>query len=208
MKLEWSHKYSLEELLRLDKDAKKEFWCPGVYIWLRPISRNDKKMIISYVGKSQNLWIRQWEHYRLQIGGLYTIPKGFREGDKEWWPSWKDKGEPTREEYMDNIFNLEQIQEIVKDGYALSQTYRVYLCSIIKEEEKTIINNIERNLLYDLQPEDTIWGTGSPPKEKLDLVHENAEWLEGEDIQSYLKDNERIVKSRGDGYEVTINKTS
>ncbi len=197
MKLEWSCEYSLEELLRSNPNAKDEFWCPGVYIWLRPKSLNDNKMIISYVGKSQNLWLRQWEHYRLQVGGLYTIPEGFRGGDKEWWPSWTEKNGPTREEYMDTIFDLEKIQKIVEDGYHLAQAYRVYLCPTDEE----IIGNVERNLLYDLQPKDTTWGTGSPPKEKLDIVHKNAEWLK-DDIQSYLAGKNRIVKSIDGGYQL------
>lgn len=161
----WHGPFRLSELLR-SKEKRAEFDTPGVYLWTE---YRDEEEVISYVGKASgqpSLWARQTEHYLRMIGGGYKIPAERRSTNTDWEIDFSNP------EVLDVLFDLTNYQDLVKDAFQHAAAVNIFLCKL----EKTPVNDAERNLLYDLQPVDTSWGTKSEPSRPLSIVHKNAEW--------------------------------
>ena len=219
LEIVWSDKFSFIELLSMNEEQRKEYEVPGVYLWIRPARKGVDIKLIAYVGRSKDLWWRQLTHYRNQIGGFYYVPSEFREGKPTWVPTFGEKIDVPGEEsprdidqvdFLDVVTNRDNFIKLVSSSFDLAQMIEIYLAPLnnmeINSENaslpkfKEIEGRIERNLLYDLQPKDTIVEARTEPgkKEKMFIKHRNAEWLEEISIQKFLSKNNRKIKEEND----------
>lgn len=101
------------------------------------------------------------------IGGLYTIPQEYRQSNEDWVPNWSL---PTVAEV---ILDRKKFQKVIDEGFAYEAACQVYLAALDSADLSKIV---ERQLLYDLQPHSTSWGTKSEPHSPIDIVHIDATW--------------------------------
>lgn len=193
--LNWFGPYSLSDLLLGNGEGReetiKEFCRPGVYLWtdFRDIEEGKQQEVISYVGKASGaptLWQRQAEHYLHLIGGYYKLPKawsppGWKSNNGSWAANF---GDP---DVLDVLFDQSKYLGLVKKTFEYATQVRIHLCPYAAERVK----DIERNLLYDLRPKDTTWGTQSEPTRRLWIEHHNANWatpvIRAHQIRDYVK---------------------
>jgi hypothetical protein len=131
---------------------------------------------IAYVGRATGnptLWTRQWEHYTHLIGGQYTIPGQARRNDRKWGMGYNSKIAAEFQETVDTVFDEERFVELVRDAMQFARQVSIYLCKLPYE----YVHAVERQLLYELQPFDTVRGTKTPPPQLLPLVHMTPAWL-------------------------------
>jgi hypothetical protein len=158
----WEGPYTFKELLWSNKsdEYKKNFNCSGVYLWhLEGSDRPD------YVGKSAgnpSLWLRQFHHYLFQIGGSYTIPAGFTVAKKKWTCDHQDSN------VMDTIFDENSFKEVISDGFRYATAIRICIAKLPRHQVK----DAERNLLFNLKPYMTLWGTKTQPDISLAIRHD------------------------------------
>jgi len=165
--LRWEGPFTVEAILNQHIErARPRYHIPGVYLWTEPsqVGNND---YVSYVGKSeQDLWKRQFEHYLCEIGGQYIIPETFRRNKKRWEMDY-DCPEVRRV-----VFSYKEFIGLVEEAFDYVPFLRIYLCPI----DAALTANVERNLIWDLQPRDNIRYKKSKPCKQLRLVHHNACW--------------------------------
>jgi len=179
--LEWDGPHTLPEFVR-DSKLRKDFDQAGVYLMF--LSGEPER--VNYVGKAcgaPTLLRRQMEHYARQIGGLYTIPADHRRNKKEWVPDLRDPS------VAQTVLNKNDFLALIEDAFDLAKKTEVYLAPY---EDKEVLKQIERNLLYDLQPSGTKWGTKSPPPTVLDIRHKKAKWAKKLD-PAKLKKQPKVV---------------
>ena len=167
LNLFWEGPYRLRDFIR-SNELKERFSCAGVYIWIDKLPDGSERL--SYVGKAggrPSLHHRQQQHYANMVGGLYTIPKEYRQSNEAWVPNWSL---PTVAEV---ILDREKYQKVIDEGFAYEAACQVYLATLDSADESKIV---ERQLLYDLQPSSTSWGTKSAPNSPIDIVHIDANW--------------------------------
>jgi len=114
-----------------------------------------------------NLWTRQWTHYLSLIAGHYQIPEWFRSGQTRW------EMDPAESEVVETVFDANKYHALVDEGFRYAKTIRLYLCPLAGD----LVKNVERQLLYELRPLKTSWGTRTQPSEILNLLHDGAGWL-------------------------------
>ena len=151
--LTWQGPFKLSDFIG-NPELERQFGCPGVYIWIEKLEKADR---LSYVGRakgSRTLCQRQKQHYANMIGGLYTIPHEFYAADCDWVPDW------SRQDIYTVLLNPEEFHKLVDAGFAYADACEVHLCGLTSGNEA---QQIERQLLYDLQPTGTTWGTRTPP---------------------------------------------
>ena len=73
---------------------------------------------------------------------------------------------------IETVFDEEKFVELVRAGFRFSSEIRIYLCPLDSND----LAQIERQLIFELQPLDTTRGTKYAPQPFLDLVHHNAKW--------------------------------
>jgi len=165
IKLDWFGPFKFKDFIEKSIMVEK-FRKPGVYIWVekwRKIKR------LCYVGKASGrptLLERQQEHYANFIGGRYNIPAEFRKCEKEWIPN----------QYPINariLLKEKEFIQLVHEAFAYIKNINIYLCPL---GQTVPLKNLERNLLYVLQPSATKPGTKSPPPTRLQIQHKNARW--------------------------------
>jgi hypothetical protein len=165
----WNGPFTFQQLLTSEA-LKAEFSRPGVYLWVEPRENGET---ISYVGRATgtpNLWTRQADHYSNFIGGRYRIPREYRRNEQAWELDF------NRPSVIETLFNLPKYQEVVEDGFAYAQRIRIFLCPL----DAAVVRDAERNLLYDLCPTETKWGTLSRPANRLHIIHTGASWASAE----------------------------
>ncbi|MFX0141786.1 MAG: hypothetical protein ACFFDN_49570 [Candidatus Hodarchaeota archaeon] len=162
--LNWEGPYNFKELICSNK-LKNKYSCSGIYIWL---FINEEKSEVLYIGKttgSPTLFERQIQHYMFYIGGLYKIPKEYRNIKKEW------NFDIKLNEVKDTIINLEKFCNIIRDGFnfANNEKFKIYFC----RKDSSEVASIERQLLYDFKPKLTKWGTVTLPKDEIKILNKN-----------------------------------
>jgi hypothetical protein len=161
IELIWDGPFTFHDLLKNENNRKK-YSCSGVYLW-KEVS--DGKTVIAYVGKasgSPDLYQRQFQHYVSQIGGHYVIPTAYRSKKEKDWSC--DRNNP---EVLDIIFDKEKFIEIVSDGFSYINHLEIFLAPV----SSNLVNIVERNLLFDLKPIRTKWGTKTEPSERIKIEH-------------------------------------
>ena len=155
MILKWHGRYTFGELLT-DVRLEESFDRPGVYI---QTEKQGDVEFASYIGKSHSSLVsRQFEHYRKCIGGLYTIPSYIRKSDKPFVPYIPNP------EYHDIILDKNRFLELVSEGFDYAASIGIYFCGL---EAASEIKGVERNLLYQIKPIWSYWGTLSKPHKEL-----------------------------------------
>lgn len=163
--LEWFGPYGFKKLLE-EEALRKQFDCSGVYVWTDRVKGTER---LYYVGKATGrptLWRRQMQHYSMSIGGMYFIPEDFRVSRVSWNP------DPKLFEVRDVLLGEEKYLELVREAFRYTQTIEIHLCPI----EAKLVADVERNLLHELTPDGTSWGTKSQPLNRLSIRHINAKW--------------------------------
>ena len=164
--LHWQGPFTLPKFLQSVEYTNEFKGKSGVYLWTEP---DDVGKVLTYVGCASGkpcLWIRQFQHYMNLIGGQYNIPAEFRHDKQQWGLKYEN------EICKRVVFDLEQFKMLAADAFAYVERTRIFVCPWPAAEVETI----ERNLLWDLQPRDTTWGTRTPPSMRLDISHQNALW--------------------------------
>lgn len=179
--LDWSGPHTFWEFVS-NSHLRDQFDKRGVYLWIETSPSRVKQL--SYVGRaiSRSLSRRQLEHYANQIGGLYAIPKEFRESAREWMPNWKN---PDPRILLDEG----EFIKVVSDGFKYAKAVEIYLCPTTSEMD---IKAVERKLLFDLRPTRTKPGTKTEPKRKLFIQHRNPGWLAPE-IREHINNESLFV---------------
>lgn len=167
MIMDWEGPYKLSDFFT-NSALKQKYRKPGVYIWIEELP--DEKRL-SYVGRATGrptLEKRLQDHYANCVGGLYTIPKEFRRSGVAWIPDW------NVEDTIATLLSLNKLLTIVEDGFRYASVCHIYLWPATPD---TDVKLIERNLLYDLKPTGTIWGTKSVPANRINIRHRSPHWL-------------------------------
>ncbi len=158
--LKWHGPYKFEELLK-DPELERQFSCPGVYLWKENNSGNEGIAYIGKAGGSPTLFKRHLQHYMGYLGGTYSIPKEFRRSSKEWVLNLK------KDEVVSTIFDLSKFKGLVEEGFEYTKHLSIYMAKAPKEKTA----DIERNLLYSINPTRTQWGTKSKPDVAISINH-------------------------------------
>lgn len=171
--LNWLDPICLAKVPTLEPDLQKQFNIVGVYVWtIRPA---DGPEYLAYVGRatqSTRVLERLRNHYLSQIGGRYIIPAGFRDCEnqeapsKMWSVNWRDSAS------CQVLANRDEFVKLVDAGFAVVKASYVSAALV----HPTDVRDVERQLLYELQPTDTQWGTRSPPSRALKLLHGSPRW--------------------------------
>lgn len=181
--MEWDGPYKLSDFF-MDPVIKQKYDKPGVYLWTEELP--DGKRRLSYVGRASgkpSLWKRHQEHYVNFVGGQYTIPTEFRRSGKAWIPDW------AIEETASTLLSLDYFVEIIKEGFHYALALNTYLWPATPDADVSLI---ERNLLYDLQPTGTNWGTKSFPKNRINIRHKSPHWL-CKDIREHINNDSLFI---------------
>lgn len=160
LNLLWDGPFRLVDFISGQDRYNKKYRCSGVYLHVVNFPNGIEKL--AYVGKANNLFIRQQQHYAHILGGLYMIPEEFRSTNMKWEPNWEIR-------HTANIMTkIEDFMKLVKDGYQYAMERKVYLC--IKDWNYST-REVERSLLYKLKPYGTKIGTKSEPNNLLNINH-------------------------------------
>jgi len=176
--LEWSAGRKLREFaLDTSDDHRKRFDRAGVYLWVVAPPNDDA--YVSYVGKatgSPTLLGRMRTHFVLHMGVGYSMPVPFvpqkyvvhsRSGRKRWEVNW------SSDVCLNVLADEEQVIELTRCGFRLTNAITVYVANVDKVQVKAV----ERQLLWDLHPQGTDWGTKTAPAPRtVDIWHKNAGW--------------------------------
>ncbi len=168
-----------------EPDTRKKYDCPGVYLWMEGAE-------LYYVGRATgrpSLSWRQMQHYAYQISGLYDIPKKYRTSGDNWVPK------RSQREVADVLLNQEKFRQLVGEGFRFADALSVYLYCARSGKD---VRAIERNLLYDLRPTGTTWGTKTIPNLRLELQHQSATWLTPE-VRSQARGEIVEIPLQGEG---------
>ena len=154
------------------------------------------------------------------------MPGEFREGKPTWVSTFGEKIDVPGEEsprdinqidFLEVVTNRDNFLKLISSSFDLTQMIEIYLAPLnnmeINSEKaslpkfREIEGRIERNLLHDLKPKDTIGKGKTEPgeKEKMFIKHRNAEWLEEISVQEFLSKNNRIIKEENDAKIVQKN---
>lgn len=166
--IDWDGPYAPEDFLR-NRALKTRYDHPGVYLRFEVLPDGEAR--IAYVGRATGqptLWQRQVQHYANAVGGLYTIPREYRTSGTEWVP------DAARDEVTTCLLDASQFKSLVEEAYRYLQSWRVFLWATPPDLDPRVV---ERNLLFDLKPVRTTWGTKSLPAERLTLLHRAPHWL-------------------------------
>jgi hypothetical protein len=164
--LRWHGGFGLHELLT-SETHRDNFSTPGVYLW---IDNSRLARGVCYVGRATgapDLWTRHWQHYTALIAGHYLVPAAARSDARDWGMDYKSSS------VAEILFDEEQYVQLVRDCFAYAKQFSVFLCPL----HPSLVKAIERQLLFDLQPFDTKWGTRSPPEVPVELKHETPNWM-------------------------------
>ena len=178
LRIEWEGPFRIIDFLINQKYLKENFRFPGVYIHTTMYPDGTEKL--TYVGKatgSPSLFIRQQQHYASLIGGLYQIPKEFRTSDIDWIPNWE------KHEAEKILTNKDAFKVLIDECYNYAQARNVFLAV---NKWGYSVKEIERNLLYDLNPIGTNYGTKTRTNNPIDIIHVNALW-KNEHISKQIK---------------------
>jgi hypothetical protein len=151
---------------------EKQYSCSGVYLWTEEGPTVDTIAYIGKAGGSPTLFYRHLQHYMGYLGGTYTIPKEFRNSSEDWMLDIK------KDEVQSTIFNLEKFKAVVEEGFLYAKKLSIYLAPAPTEK----VADIERNLLYQVKPTRTNWGTNSKPGNEMIIRHTGA--LSDKDIKN------------------------
>ena len=165
MKLIWDGPYTFLDILTLDEFRNKYKSKSGVYLWIEDL-QNMKRLY--YIGKASGspcLWMRHLQHYAYAIGGIYSMPKEYTKTGIDWKPNWWES------KVSAVLLDKAKFKEIVDYGFDYTNHMRLYFA-----EHSGNVSEVERQLLFDLQPTGTDWGTKSPPGNPINIEHINATW--------------------------------
>ncbi len=163
--LEWSGPHSIQDILTGTPPCE-DLRRAGVYLWVenRSGGDGDGNGRVIYVGKANNLWYRQLEHYWYQLGGAYLLRGCYRECGKDWGLDL------SKAEVRDTLFNLPKFIQLVSENFDYINSLEIHVAPV----ENTRL--VEANLIYNLKPRDNSRGKASPPAEILEFDHQNKEW--------------------------------
>lgn len=182
--LEWHGPYPLSAFPRRS-ELGIQFNVPGVYLWVEDLPNQVGKRL-SYVGKASGkptLYARQLQHYAYTVGGLYMIPREYRDERTKWAVDWK------RPECVSVMLDEEQFIRVVRDGFRLAAATAVYLAPYRDGD----LGVLEANLLYALQPTGTDRGTRYPPKTRLEVLHTGATLWICPDTRRQFKEESLVI---------------
>ena len=179
MDLKWTQPIRLSDVPRLDSAAAKELDFVGVYVWtITPPGRPDEEYL-AYVGRATRSTgvLKRWrDHFINQVSGRYIIPPAFRGPSipTEWSLNW---AEPAVTEHLTSA---DRFSEVVRQGFAVAAASKMSAARV--EVPGVRVQDVERQLLWELRPRDNIWGCNSPPSTSLRFKHVEATWA-----NSYVK---------------------
>ena len=162
MELFWYGPYAIKDFLS-SSEHRERFSCFGVYLWEEPTSDG---FSVIYVGKANDLWYRQLEHYWTQLGGAYLLPGKYRDCGKDWTLEFSSP------EALEILLNLESFQKLVSENFAYIHNLNIYLAPC---ESNALV---ERNLIFQLQPYGNKRGKKTRPLHEVSFLHRNARWIE------------------------------
>lgn len=142
----------------------------GVYIHTVVFPGNEEESIV-YIGKANNLYRRQRDHYLCLISGAHRIPMEFRDkNDDDWIP------ELDNDKYACVVRNEDNYVKLVRQGHKYASNRYVYLS--VKDDgwKNNSTKDIERYLLYKYKPYGTKRGKISTPKILFSVEHKNKTW--------------------------------
>lgn len=158
--LVWQGPYAIKDILS-SSEHRAKFGCTGVYLWEEPTPNG---LSVTYVGKANNLWYRQLEHYWFQLGSAYLLPGKYRECGNDW------SLDLSRPEVLEILFDLANFQKLVAENFKYIHNLNIHLAPC---EDNTVI---ERNLIFQLKPIGNERGKKTKPLNEVSFVHQNARW--------------------------------
>jgi hypothetical protein len=144
--LGWSGPYSFREVIR---ERKEELSRKGIYVWRQFFPRSEKWRVV-YVGRSQNMWKRHCNHYKLLVGGAYRLEGPEAEADKPFWTATLDNPE-----YFDPV----KFGRVVETAFQHSKDILLWFLPV----EGADLPLLEHRYQYLLQPVGSVPGTKSDP---------------------------------------------
>lgn len=178
IQLNWQGPHKFSDFMLAQEELRIEYSSAGVYLWTTYFPNGGDK--IYYVGKATgrpSLFNRIQQHYALIVGGLYNVPAAFRLCKEEWIPDWRKYDTYTI------LTDIEKMKMLIEECFKYITACRVYLAKTSRDK----VAILERNLLWDLRPCGTKWGTMTQPNPRLEIVHSNAKWL-SDSIKSQIRD--------------------
>ncbi len=160
--LTWFGPYSIRDILTAE-DREERLGRSGVYIWEEETPDGFR---VAYIGKAENLWRRQLEHYWYQLGSAYLLPGRYRECGEDWG---LDLSSPKVQE---TLFDLDQFSKLVAENFAYINSVRIHLA--FTDDTKVV----EANLIYDLQPKANTRGKKTQPATVVEFEHHDRKWTE------------------------------
>lgn len=197
----WSEPVSLERFVQGDVFRADAYKGSGVYTWIiKPPGRPDDERLV-YVGRATSattLTRRLRQHYLGQISGSYTIPAEFRDSAGQWNIDW-DCPEVTKTLACEDAFT-----QVVRQGFAVARASMISVAAVRED----LVRDVERQLLWDLQPIDTTWGTRSAPHVRLRFQHVGAVWATDAIKRQVLRSNKEDRSITDLGFEQGIGSTT
>lgn len=187
---EWEGPYSFRQLLE-SSDHQIKYASAGVYLWVDQDPRAAKQLC--YVGRAMGkttLWIRQWEHYTALIGAQYQLPAIPEANELAWGMKYSDPN------VVATVFDYQRYIALVRRGFDYAERIRIWLCRL---KDPEVAKTIERQLIWQFQPDDTMRGTKYPPVTLRSIIHVKAGWLNAS-IRAQIKDGvEFAPEADGEG---------
>jgi hypothetical protein len=179
--LTWTLGVGMDEVVKREAPIDPVYNGSGVYIWVVALPVGGE--LLSYVGRatgSPTLWQRMRQHYSMQIGGGYMMPAEFIPEDYlpdmgYWAVDWRSAS--VRQTLADE----QRFLSIVHAGFEFVKKTTIYVAAVAREA----VRDVERHLLYDLQPVHTTPGTKSQPADRVRINHSNVPWM-SESIKAHL----------------------
>ncbi len=163
--LKWSDPHSIQDILTCTPPCTN-FRHAGVYLWEENRPGGDGRYQVIYVGKANNIWKRQLEHYWYQLGGAFLLRGCYRECEEDWGLDL------SKAEVRDTLFNLPKFIQLVSENFNYINRLKIHVAPVAPEDTRLV----EANLIYQLQPEDNLRGKASSPAVELDFDHQNQQW--------------------------------
>ncbi len=203
VKLDWKKFGNYEDIIALVGASKTTG--KGVYLWMEEIptaeagvdisDQEESFPVINYIGKHEcDILSRNKYHIFQQLGLNYPIPLCYLEKEFSGLPpflpnGWYERVKDHIEDYFDYLKDLEKSSKIRTCAISYLENINIYYCETDKTAETP--KNIERNLIYQLQPMDNRLGCGSPAPEKNRLEFEHLGELK--DIDKYFENTKKYL---------------
>jgi hypothetical protein len=184
--LDWKKLGTYTDIIKQAKKTTYRF--EGVYLWLESThTTEEKNHCINYVGKAEKSVLdRNLDHIFKYLALMYHIPPYYLA--KEFVANdtftkilleigWYQNVRENLDDYLTYLNDFEKYSKVKKCAISYLENLTIYYCKTSDKIARVPIystKNIERNLIYQLQPMDNRNGYASPSREPLVFEHSGA----------------------------------